>query len=161
MTNGTKHGLNVDYWFITIGAWLQHWNCSEIIQTTKMHYMQMTKCVRDHWVRTHTSRPEEGCSSSGHAFHKGGENDAHYNDVIMSALASQITGVSAVYSTVFSGADLRKYQSSSSVVFVCVCEGGGGGGGGGGEFSHKGPVTRKMFPFDVVIVEFRNTVEFV
>ena len=35
------------------------------------------------------------------------KND-HYGDVIMSAMASQITGVSILYSTVCSGADQRK-----------------------------------------------------
>ena len=34
------------------------------------------------------------------------------------AVASQIIGVSIVYSTVCSGADLRKYQSSTSMAFV-------------------------------------------
>ena len=42
----------------------------------------------------------------------------HYNDVIMSAMASQITGVSTVCSSVGSGTDKRKHQSSSSLAFV-------------------------------------------
>ena len=42
----------------------------------------------------------------------------HYNDVIMSAMASQITSVSIVCSTVCSGADQRKQQSSASLAFV-------------------------------------------
>ena len=33
----------------------------------------------------------------------------HYSDVIMSAMASQITRLTIVYSTVYSGADQRKY----------------------------------------------------
>ena len=37
----------------------------------------------------------------------------HYRDVIMSVIASQITGVSIVCSTVCSGADQRKHQSSA------------------------------------------------
>ena len=36
----------------------------------------------------------------------------------MSAMASQITGVSIVCSTVCSGANQRKHQSSASLVFV-------------------------------------------
>ena len=44
--------------------------------------------------------------------------DNHYNDVIMSAMASQITGVSIVYLTVSSGSDQRKHQSFSSLAFV-------------------------------------------
>ena len=42
----------------------------------------------------------------------------HYIDVIMSAMASQITGVAIAYSTVCSGADQRKYQSSAWLAFV-------------------------------------------
>ena len=42
----------------------------------------------------------------------------HYIETIMSAVASQITGVSIVYSNVCSGADRRKYQSSMSLAFV-------------------------------------------
>ena len=42
----------------------------------------------------------------------------HYSDVIMSVMASQITGVLIVYSTVCSGADQRKHQSSASLVCV-------------------------------------------
>ena len=42
----------------------------------------------------------------------------HYNDVIMGAIASQITSLMIVYSTVYSGADQRKHQSSASLAFV-------------------------------------------
>ena len=60
----------------------------------------------------------------------------HYNNIIMSAVASQITSLTIVYSMVYLGADQRKNQSSASLAFVCVCvcvgvcvcvcEGGGG-----------------------------------
>ena len=43
---------------------------------------------------------------------------AHYCDVIMGAVASQITGLTIVYSTVYSDADQRKHQSSASLAFV-------------------------------------------
>ena len=43
---------------------------------------------------------------------------SHYSDVIMSGMASQINSVSIVYSTVCSGADQRKHQSSASLAFV-------------------------------------------
>ena len=42
----------------------------------------------------------------------------HYNDVIMGAIASQITSLTIVYSTVYSGADQRKHESSASLAFV-------------------------------------------
>ena len=42
----------------------------------------------------------------------------HYGDVIMSAIASQITSLTIVYSTVYSDADQRKRQSFASLAFV-------------------------------------------
>ena len=42
----------------------------------------------------------------------------HYIDVIMTTMASQITSLTVVYSTVYSGADQRKQQSSASLAFV-------------------------------------------
>ena len=42
----------------------------------------------------------------------------HYSDVVMSAMTSQITGVSSVCPTVCSGADQRKHQRSASLAFV-------------------------------------------
>ena len=70
----------------------------------------------------------------------------HYNDVIMGAIASQITSLTIVYSTVYSNADQRKRQSSASQAFVR------GTHRGPMNSLHKGPVTRKMFPFDDVIM---------
>ena len=73
----------------------------------------------------------------------------HYTDVIMSAMASQITGVSVVYSTVCSGADQRKHQSSASLAIVREIH------RSPVNSPHKGQVTRKMFPFDDVIMFWR------
>ena len=42
----------------------------------------------------------------------------HYNDVIMGAMESQITRLTIVCSTVYSGADQGKHQSSASLTFV-------------------------------------------
>ena len=39
----------------------------------------------------------------------------HYDDVIMSAIASQITSLTIVYSIVYSSTDQRKHQSSASL----------------------------------------------
>ena len=71
---------------------------------------------------------------------------AHYNDAIMGAIASQITSLTIVYSTFYSGADQRKHQSSASLAFVRGIH------RTPGYSPHKGPVTRKMFPFDDVIM---------
>ena len=70
----------------------------------------------------------------------------HYDDVIMTMLASQITSLTVVYSNVYSGVNQRKHQSSASLAFVREIH------RGPVNFPHKWPVTRKMFPFDDVIM---------
>ena len=70
----------------------------------------------------------------------------HPGGVIMGAIASQITSLTIAYSTVYSGADQRKYQSSASPAFVR------GTHRWPVNSPHKRPVTRKMFPFDDVIM---------
>ena len=70
----------------------------------------------------------------------------HYSDGMMSAVAFQITSLTVVYPTVYSGADLRKYQSSASLAF------GRGIHRWPVNSPHRGPVTRKVFPFDDVIM---------
>ena len=64
----------------------------------------------------------------------------------MGAMVSQITSLTIVYSTVYSGADQRKRQSSASLAFMQ------GIPRGPVNSPHKWPVTRKMFPFDDVIM---------
>ena len=68
----------------------------------------------------------------------------HYSDVIMGSMTSQITSLTIVYSTVYSGADRRKHQSSASLTFVRGIH------RGPVNSPHKWPLTRKMFPFDDV-----------
>ena len=63
----------------------------------------------------------------------------------MDSIASQITSPTIVYSTVHSGSDQRKHQSSASLAFVWEIH------RWPVNFPHKWPVTRKMFPFDDVI----------
>ena len=75
-------------------------------------------------------------------------SDFHYDDVIMGAIASQITSLTIVYSTVYSDVDQRK-TSKLRVTGLCV-----GSSPGPVNSPHKGPVTRKRFPFDDVIVCF-------
>ena len=70
----------------------------------------------------------------------------HYDDVIMGAIASQITSLTSVYSIVYPGTDQRKHQSSASLAFVRGIH------RGPVKSPHKGTVTRKMFPFDDVIL---------
>ena len=72
--------------------------------------------------------------------------NSYYSDVIIRAIASQITSLTIFYSTVYSVADQRKHQSSASLAFVRAIH-------RWPVYSpHKGPVTQKIFPFDYVIV---------
>ena len=70
----------------------------------------------------------------------------HYDDVIMDSIASQITSLTIVYSNVYSGADQSKHQSSASLAFVWGIH------RWPVNSPHKLPVTRKIFPFDDVIM---------
>ena len=72
----------------------------------------------------------------------------HYGDVIMGAIASQITSLATVYSIVYTDADQRKHRSSASLAFVRGIH------RGPVNSPHKWPVTRKMVPFDDVIIYF-------
>ena len=70
----------------------------------------------------------------------------HINDVIMGAIASQITRPTIVYWTIYSDADQREHQSSASLAFVRGIH------RGPVNSPYKWPVTRKMFPFYNVII---------
>ena len=71
----------------------------------------------------------------------------HNNGVIMSAMASQITAVSIVWSSVCWGSDERKHQSCTSLAFVR------GINRRPVDILHKGPVTRILFLFEDVIMK--------
>ena len=66
----------------------------------------------------------------------------------MTAMSSQITSLTIVFSTVYSGANQRKHQSSAALAFVLEIH------RWPVNSPHKGPLTRKMFPFDDVIMRF-------
>ena len=72
------------------------------------------------------------------------QNHSHYSEV--KTAASQIAGVSIICSTVCSGADQRKHQSLASLALVRGIQ------RWPVDSHHRGPVTRKMLPFDYVIV---------
>ena len=68
----------------------------------------------------------------------------HY--VIMSAMVSQITSLTIITQPFIQGTDQRKHQSSASLAFVREIH------RLPVNSPHKAPVTRKMFPFDEVIM---------
>ena len=65
----------------------------------------------------------------------------------MGPMASEITSLTIVYSTVYSGVDQWKRQSYATLAFVQGIH------RWAVNSPHKWPVTRKMFPFDDVIME--------
>ena len=71
---------------------------------------------------------------------------SHYGDVIMGAIASQITSFTIVFWTVYSDADQRKYQSSVSLAFVRGIH------RSSVNSPHKWPVTRILLSFYDVIM---------
>ena len=80
---------------------------------------------------------------------------SHYTDVTMSLMASQMTSLGIVYSTVHLGADQRKHQSTASLTFVWRIH------RGPVNSPHKRPVTRKMFPFDdVIMIMWQNATHY-
>ena len=64
----------------------------------------------------------------------------------MGAMVSQMINLAIVYAAVYLGADQRKHQSSALLAFVRGIR------RWTMNSPHKGPTTRKMFPFDDVIM---------
>ena len=110
----------------------QYWNFTEsrcpgsrnLTNQPISHYCRAQRCF---------------CTTSRHSL-------IHYFDVITSAVASQITSLTIVYPTLYQDADQSKYQSSASLAFVWGIH------RGPVNSPHKWPVTRKMLPFDDVIM---------
>ena len=89
--------------------------------------------------------PQYGNKNSSRWWH------SYYNDVMMSAMASQISSLTIGYTTVYSGADQRKHQSSAPLAFTRGIH------RWPVNSPHKWPVTREMFPFDDVIMIVGDT----
>ena len=129
-------------WGIHRGRWIPRTNdlYAENISIWWRHHVVIIilQCICMDISRFNAARSKKGPESA--ILHSRAINDSsqsgpvqHYSDAIMSAMASQITGVSTVYSAVCSTADQRKHQTPVNS-------------------PHKGPVMRKMFPYDDVIM---------
>ena len=102
--------------------------------------------IIQHFINTYRVFPFRLCDFFYSKADKFRSPDVHYNDVIMGAMASQITSLTIVCSTVYSCANQRKHQSSASLAFVRGIH------RWPVNSPHKGPATRKIFPFDDVIM---------
>ena len=78
-----------------------NWMCASV------HHVYDERIWRSFTADPHSCRYDLWCTLSN-----------HYYDVIMSAMAYQITGVLVACSAVCSGGDQRKYQSTASLAFV-------------------------------------------
>ena len=131
-------------------------SCSVNIRTGRRHvgHVSVTLVQYTSHISTHVHKkyhqPAGDLISHGHD-REGGTHFIHYDDVIMGAMASQITSPAIVYSTVYSGTDQRKHQRSASLAFVRGIH------RGPVNSPHKWPVTRKMFLFDDVIMKTKQS----
>ena len=124
------------HWF---GWWLKAPYVRQMITWTNANQLACSRTyIRHSTLRSFDTFPV-GCKH-------GDESIWHYSNVIMSMMVSQITSLTIVYSTVYSGADQRKHQSSTSLAVVRGIH------QWPVNSPHKWPVTRKMFPFDDVIM---------
>ena len=119
-----------------------------------LHYRNVYNWIQE-CLRQHPGQSERVPNWSKTTCGEGRICIAHYNDVIMGTMASQITSLTIVYSNFYSGADQRKHQSSASLAFVWGIH------RGPVNSPHKWPVTRKMFPFDDVIMTWAVGMKFV
>ena len=110
-----------------------------------VHYWSFVRAIHGWWVDS----PKQGASDTEKvACYSASYNTNHYNDIIMGVVASQITSLAIVFSTVYSDADQRQHQSHASLAFVQGIH------REPVNSLHKWPVTQKMFPFDDVIVDY-------
>ena len=109
------------------------------LKITAVVYCRLYRCRPHQCKKRHITHPHDGTHGV----------ISYYNDIIMGVMASQITSLTIVDSTVYSDTDQRKHQSSMSLMFV------GGIHRWPVNSLHKLPVMRKMFPSDDV---FRSLV---
>ena len=102
MTSHKRHGTPIT------GNWT--------VYSTACSYQQKNPLTKGHWCgrRSHVMTSSRYSIRSPFLI----PSAIHYIDVIMTTMASQITSLTVVYSTVYSDADQRKHQSSASLAFV-------------------------------------------
>ena len=126
-------------WYDCSDSWqasLQHY-CWDGCQISKRcDYFNYKSCSKLHEILRQAvlSNSETGPRIS--------RRNYHYGDVIMGDIASQITSFAIVYSTVYSYADQRKLQSSTSLAFVWGIH------RGPVNSPHKWPVTLNVWSVD-------------
>ena len=134
--NVAKCELHVIRWNMHMVLLCLFW-CSHIVNSW-VHAIYIPISFRISWEAS--ERYDYPCSSEGIPLGYGQNHPSI-------TMTSQITGLLMVWSTVCSGADQRKHQSSTSLAFVR------GNSRWPENSSYQRPVTRKMFTFVYVIME--------
>ena len=112
------------------------WNCS--------HFTMVTTGQLEIFMRPWSQAQQKDLQSSTHAWYWFWPWSLQWRHNGCDSVSN--TSLTIVYSTVYSDADQRKHHSSASLAFVWgICW-------GPANSPHKWPVTRKMFPFDEVII---------
>ena len=94
-------------WFLYAWIWLQFLELNEEkILTLHFYHVHLMYIYNSSILMD-----GRACISSGYP-------NLHYDDVIMTTMASQITSLTVVNSTVYSDADQRKHQTPASLAFV-------------------------------------------
>ena len=117
----------LQYMYICCAIFLQCGHPSLVCGMNMVHLIALVNTSRKVFNRSGTLVAFSACT--------------RFYDVIVSPMASQITSLTIVYSTVYSDADQRKHQSSASLALVRGIH------RWPVNSPHKWPVTRKMFPF--------------
>ena len=120
------------------------WTTWSFLYVVSIHIRSDNLSCGGRYIELHTTFHVVSVSGTGRSYKS---LILHYCDVIMGAVASQITSLTIIYSTIYSVADQRKHESSASLAFVRGIH------RSPVNSPHKWPVTWKMFPFDDVIME--------
>ena len=132
--------------------WFRWWLGAISKQAITIHYLQVNidPVLYHHMGSLGHNELSTSHDQNNMCWWYGSLHNLHYSDVIIGAMVSQITSLMIVYSTIHSGADQRKHQSSASRAFVRGIH------WWPVNSLHKWPVTQKMFSFDDVIMTWKN-----
>ena len=136
---------------------VRSWAYSGWQQWNHRSSLSLTLCEGIDWWPVDTPQKGKWCGKRLHVIKSSWSTDwtTHYDDVMMSVMASPITSLAIVYSTVYSGADQRKHQRSASLAFAWGIR------RWPGNSPHKWSVTRKLFLFDDVVMNHSQKIEII
>ena len=103
------HKFNIPYFYTCV--------CHRCLPGSSTGCMNILKSHQDTLSPSYVINAQPCCQEAFPLCQRQAYGKVHYSDVIMGAIASQITSFTIADSTVYSDADQRKYQSSASLTF--------------------------------------------